>query len=83
MPKSIKQFFFVIQQYACNQACSLKIEVSELWVSYLLAKLSLVLPPLLFQAVKRGGVLQHSKSAHGKHLRPIGFQGEIRLGEDL
>ena len=77
MPKSLKQVFFLFNSMPAIRLAPSKLKLVSSGVFYLLAKLSLVLPPLLFQAVKRGGVLQHFKSAHGKHLRPIGFQGEI------
>ena len=56
MPKSLKQVFFLFNSMPAIRLAPSKLKLVSSGVFYLLAKLSLVLPPLLFQAAKRGGV---------------------------
>ena len=73
-----------IQQYVCNDVCTLTIEVCAVRVSEYFHCLSLVPPPLLFHEETKGGGTARAKNPlpnrilFEESLRPIGFQFPLR-----
>lgn len=71
-----------IQQYVCNDVCTLTIEVCDVRVSDYFHCLSLVPPPLLFHEETKGGGTARSKNPSPNRILsyerripcPIGFQ---------
>ena len=58
-----------IQQYVCNDVCTLTIEVCEVWDSEYFPSLSLVPPPLLFHEENKAWPYRAERNPP----RPIGF----------